>query len=233
MKRPLRFLLALAVLGTSLPRLASADPVTITSGVISVARSSLAFSPIRLEGTDGALAFSFMGSIDPASSIGVRTCSVDPCQPGTTIPLYINSSGSDLPGMLTYGGDTYPVGGTAEDTVGSVRLVISGFAVLPPAPTSTNQFATIMAPFQIDSGFFVPPGTGGPFGPGNALVGSGTVTVSLFADDTGSYPGWGLSSAAYRFEQQSPIPEPASLILFASGLVGVAVRRRKRCDLTE
>ena len=64
-------------------------------------------------------------------------------------------------------------------------LEISGVAVLPPAPSFTNQMATIMAPFQIDRAFFSPPGRGGPFGPGNTLRGGGVATVSLFAENRG------------------------------------------------
>jgi PEP-CTERM motif-containing protein len=229
MNRPLRFLLTAAILGASAPGLASADPVTITSGVIFVPRSTVVFSPIVLEGTDGTLGFSFVGSINPDSSIGVRSCTVAPCLPGTAIPLYINSAGSDLRGMLTYGVDSYEVGGIS-DTVGSVVLEISGLAMLPPAPTFTNQLATITAPFQIDRAFFRPPGIGGPFGPGTTLLGSGTATVSLFADDTAGDLRWGLSLAEYRFEEQAPIPEPASFVLLGSGLIGMAMRVKRKKD---
>ncbi len=195
MNRPLRFLVAAAtILGASVPRVALADPVTITSGFIFLPASTV-FSPIQLEGTDGVLPFSFTGAISPDSNIAVRFCT--PCsQTATSISVEINTTGMDLPGIVLYGDDNYGVGGLA-DTVGSVALHLDGSALLPPAPSITNQLATVTAPFEVvPTSRFSPPISGGPFGPGNTLRGSGTATVSLFAEEprTGLLV-WSLQSA--------------------------------------
>ena len=174
MNRPLRFLVAAAILGATVPRVATADPVTITSGSISVPASFSVGSPIQLQGTDGVLPFFFTGFISPDSSIEVRGCR--PCGPtATMINLGIASSGGDLAGMVTYGDDQYRVGGN-DDTVGNVFLLISGSALLPAPPSVPNQLATITGPFAIERGSFQPPIRGGPFGPGNTLLGSGLTT---------------------------------------------------------
>jgi len=227
MIKPRRFLLVLpavaVLLGARVP-LASADPVAIKSGSISVPASSALSSPIHLEGTDGVSPFAFSGFISPDSIIAVRNCK--PCDlTATMISLTIHSNGQDLTGMLTYGADHYSVGGLS-DSVGNLFLAISGSALLPPPPTVTNQLATITGSFGFSQAFFQPPLAGGPFAPANSLLGSGVATISLFAENPGDgVPRWSLLSAKYKFE---PIPEPASLVLMASGLVGVALRRRRK-----
>ena len=226
MKESLRCLLVLfaaAILEIGVPRVASADPVTITSGSISIPASRTRPSPIQIEGTDGVLTFSLSGVIGAASSMELFFCA--PCLPtATTISLAINSAGLDIPGMLTYGVDSYRVGGL-EDTFGTVVLELSGFAVLPRAPSVINELATVTGPFELlANSHFSPPCCGGP---GNDLRGSGTATVLLFGDPGGGVPVWAFRSAEYRFTDQAPIPEPASFVLLASGLIGVAVRRRR------
>jgi hypothetical protein len=223
LRRCLLVLVASAILGIGVPRVASADPVTITSGFISIPVNHTLPSPIQIVGTDGVLPFSLSGAISAASSMGLLSCA--PCLPtATTISLAINSAGLDLPGMLTYGNDTYQVGGLA-DTFGSVVLELSGFALLPPAPSTVNELATVTGSFQLlANSHFTPPCCGRP---GNDLRGSGTATVLLFADPGAGVPVWAFRSAEYQFSSQAPIPEPASFLLMASGLIGVALRHRR------
>jgi hypothetical protein len=225
--RCLTVLLVAAILGVGVPRVASADPVAITSGVISVVRSLSSGEAIQLQGTDGVRFFSLDGFISSSSGIGVLPCR--PCSPTqTTLPLFINTSGLDLIGDLTYGGDHYKVG-SSDETFGNVFLQISGTTLMPSPPSVVNELATVSGLFTIDRAGFQPPISGGPFGSGNSLVGSGLATVSLFAEDTGQgVLAWSLRSAEYRFGDQAPIPEPASFVLLASGLMGLAVRRRGR-----
>jgi hypothetical protein len=84
MKNSLRYLLvpfAAAILGIGVPSVASADPVTITSGRISMPVGSTASSPTQVEGTDGVLPFLFIGFISSASAISPRSC----CLPTATM----------------------------------------------------------------------------------------------------------------------------------------------------
>jgi hypothetical protein len=226
MNRPLRFLVAAAILGASVPRVAAAEPVTITSGFISIRAGCCSASPTQLEGTDGVLPFRLTGFISSNSAISPRGC----CSPtATTISLEIVSSGLDLPATVTYGDDTYRVGGDLDpEVVGGIVIRISGFAPLPPAPSTLNDLATVTGSFElVDNSHFGPPCCG-KFPPGNDLHGFGTATVSLSADFSYGPPAWAFRSAEYQFGEQAPIPEPASFVLLASGLVGLAMRRHKR-----
>jgi hypothetical protein len=223
--RRLLVFLAAAILGMGVPRTGSADPVTITSGGISIPAGSTVASPIQLGGTDGVLPFSLTGLISSSSFIAPRSC----CLPtATTISLEIGSAGLDVPAMVTYGNDTYPVGGGLDpEEVGGIVIHITGFAPLPAAPATLNDVATTTGTFELVSNSHFSPPCCGKFPPGNDLRGFGTATVSLFADPGAGVPVWGFRSAEYRFSAQAPIPEPASFVLLASGLAGLAVRRRK------
>ena len=229
MRLYLRPAIAAAILWAAGLSLASADPVTITSGSITVTGAT-GFSPVQLQGTDGVSPFTFTGGIAPDSIIAVRHCSINPCGlTETSLSLAINSSGGDMPGTLIYGEDSYRVGGTS-DSVGSLIFLISGFVLLPPPPSAVDLVATLTGGFQLDpSSRFTRPIDGGPFQHSGALLsGAGLATVTLGTEVVSGVPHWVFRTAEYRFGDTVPTPEPASMVLLFSGLVGIALQRRRR-----
>jgi hypothetical protein len=96
----------------------------------------------------------------------------------------------------------------------SVKILING------APLSLNVWSDTIpsdGSFQEFSGRFS--AAGGPTTVGFLISGSGTGAAGISADDA--------------FVTASPAPEPASMMLFATGLAGLYVRRRRsRCHRT-
>lgn len=202
---------------------ASADPISVTSGHLTVTGTRGVFelfgeSGLAISGETSA----FSGVFAPWS----QCTSFPECPLGTNVSLRAHWSGFDVRrGVLTFEGTTYPV----TDSGAFVALEFGGSFVAPPFAES----AVVTAPFQL-----IPatPSTGGsgfslPF-PDSALrplSGSGTATITLSPYPVAEFPNrWSVDSVRYEFAAAEPVPEPATLLLVAVGVAGVARRVQRR-----
>lgn len=203
-------------------RLAAADPLTVTSGFVIFTDEPGEF---RLTGTG----FDLRGSWFPGTVTG--TFWYDRC--------YLCAGGSLVDfGSTTYTFSTDPsaiaggsVGGVAFDRLFyDAEFTFNGPLVI--ALTRLNEDGS-----TVQTGLFAFEGRIAVFQDesfsGRALFsadlrGSGTADVFFGADTdmNASHP-FIVNELVYRFEDQTPIPEPATLVLLAAGL-GVAVRLKKR-----
>jgi hypothetical protein len=211
--------------------IAHADP--ITSGVLTLPRP---FGPgtLSLQGTDGTLPFTLDNLVSSSSNISLFGCI--PCAPGaTTISLDLVSLGTDFSGVVTYGAETYRVGFLSAAN-GEARIELQGTAVLPPTSTMLGD-VFISAPFQAQGSVIPPQPLSGSAPPGFDFTGSGVAIIRLsprpLALGTAD-ASWQFTSAEYRFGESavlSPTPEPASFMLLATGLAGIALRHRRKSRL--
>jgi hypothetical protein len=218
MTRTSRFGVAAALLCLGFSHPAAADPIRITAGSMLLTGPS-ELGSIVVMGTRG---FSLQSSVDPLEGNTVMAgCGITPCVPGET---NIGGSllGSAFPGgVATFEGNVY----NDIDNLNSpaaVGLVFSGSAVLPPVPGSPmSMMVTALFALTPESAFFV---SGGRVG----LTGGGTATLWLRPNaGAGDRPGWTLDQIRYDFNDTQPVPEPGTILLVATGMLG-AWRFRRR-----
>ena len=225
MRRTLQLIGCATAFWLAAPPTVAAEPIAVTSGVF-ILPTSVGGGPLTLAGTDGTRMFTFAGSI---SDIDPDPYSCHPCV--GQIGIDVNATGATH-GTLTYGNETYQAGGGFLDTEGALALVIEGAPILLPAPIATGEIRSFSTPFTA-SGFVVPPGVPGT-GLSNTLTGSGTATITVIGGPGGDVHPlvWDFRNAEYRFSATpggpAPIPEPASFVLFASGLSALVLKRRSR-----
>jgi len=186
-------LLMMTLACLSLTAIVSAQEITITGGSLE-ANGSMGSGPLTLEGDRG---FTFLGeTLTGAYFPGF--CNGGPCAAGQPVSLYAFWGGSDVLGVATLDGITYPrVGDNADTSSTSAALSVefSGSFVLPPGRSAI----TLVAPFLFRAMFYR---QGGP----DLLVGSGLATIELtpilgFPNEL-----WGVKRVVYRLG--SPLPPP-------------------------
>jgi hypothetical protein len=201
---------------TMMPAALSADPVPVTSGFFSV--TGLGASAIYdFQGLD----FQAAASLEPGVVGPDLTCF--PCVAGAVISLDTSFLGSRGTGSAVVDGMTFP----------SIGLAATNFLFEAPdivAPGTTGSFA-VMRPFTFSGRLFgfalTDPDLTPIFEP--LLIGQGQVTASFLENpNPGGPPLFSFRSIRFDFAEPAPVPEPATLLLVASGLGGALLRRRAR-----
>lgn len=206
-----RRILLLVLLGFGLPASpAQADPILITGGVIDVNTPGFGIT-----GSDTRLA----GTPFPANAIWVFT--------GDQL---VNLSRAVTVGMSIATPVQQIVDGTTYNAVLAGTLIFSATTFTsPPLPDEPFAPFAITTPFEMTgqlSGFMQTAGQGTPLF-SLTLTGRGIATVSgLVNTASGIYVG---DTLQFRFTDEAPIPEPASILLVATGAAGlIAARSRRR-----
>jgi hypothetical protein len=191
-----------------------ADPIRITSGEFLLPDDDPSF--FHFAGTDG---FVLGGLFIPTAISPYRTCIENPCTPGTIVNLSATAGGDLVAGSLglATGGIVHGTSfgslqlrGTFQFDAPVVQLTAAGFV---KAPFDFNGQVTGFARDDVEL-----------IGPLFAvdLFGHGTVVLSGFPDPVDV-------SATYTFAADAPpTPEPATVILFGTGLAGLAARASTR-----
>lgn len=202
----------------------SADPITVSGSVTVVpgtVSNGVRAEPFTLTGTN------FSANIAAVSpgNFGLSSCSPVPGfnPPCTTVNPSWVSVGSDNIGTFTLNGVTY-----SSNVLNQISFFFNAFPV--PIPLELQN-----APGVIVTTAFTFSGVVNTLDGMHAdLIGQGTVTIFLIQQDAGLFSGLFLERAIYTFGpvvQQTTveaIPEPATLLLFITGVAGAGIVRSRR-----
>ena len=202
------------------PQAAKAEPVTITSGSVSVT------STVR-----DTLAFNFSGDglavsgINPHAPVqqNLSPClsSASLCQPGDLILpnvlIYLSAEG---PSFVTFNGTTVQVSWASQDSF----LQFTGPGVVIPSSAAETDLVTLTMPFDMTGTINVHDvNDPGPVIFSTMINGSGIASL-LLQRPAGNPVGFVITAARYDFTPAA-VPEPATMILLTTGIAGVVARK--------
>jgi len=214
-----------------------ADPAVITSGTASV------------RGVNGYARFGLSASgnnfsVNAGTYYVISSSSPDcyPCAAGSTLSLNAFSNTmrtDDLAGSVTVNVETYfihSVSGIWLPALPEVQaqglFSLGGGSVVIPITGEDSYILT--APFSM-GGYITGSGSpnGGPLSPSNPPIqvfslqfsGSGMASALVTRRSDGLYV---FQNATYTFAAPAVVPEPTSILLICSGVLGIAVKLRSR-----
>jgi hypothetical protein len=198
----------------ALPRAAAAEPIVITSGVVE-SEVLTAYTRFTIAG-DG---FALTGWAEAYSSSLGLSCT--PCTPGATL---------DLGGVLA---GPRAAGSGVVDGVTYSQIFLDGMTGTFSSPSfqiAGNGDITVSRDFSFSgtvNGYVLDPFVYGLTEPvfTKTLFGRGTATAEFLYSNS-EEPLFMGHLLRYEFAGASPTPEPASVVLLASGAAMVALRRR-------
>jgi hypothetical protein len=217
MTRISRFVVCASALCVFSPALVAADPVHINDGFM-VVTGQFQVAPVAVTGTQG---FSVTGFADPGEGRvdAFTTCS--PCMPGEQVEVgAFLGSGAFIATVMANGQQYDLTSSVFSDT--NLNWTITGPPVV--APPQSQSFVAVQTPFHL-SGRFFPGLNQTPID----MAGGGVASL-LFRPGVNP-PGapfiWELQVLHYSFNE-TPVPEPASLVLLGIGLATMGARRWRR-----
>jgi len=211
-------LLAAVVLAAS-PRSAAADPVTITAGQWAEV-ANIDGGGISLVSNQ----FSISGAWDCGAN-AAGWCGAARWAPASTVDFTTQADGRHAAGAFgTLNGA--PFVGSFDST----QLVFSVAPFMLPGATPGGSNISFSIPFTM-SGILTLNNQSGATAFSNSVNGSGLLAFRVQSVQFGGAPMYALDplSTSFTFESTaSATPEPATMLLFASGLVAVGARSFRR-----